>query len=252
MIITDSFVHVANPRCGSTFSRKVIKTCFDLACASGSKKKLACSEVLHPNIRGLTNRGKDHHGTVSQIPEDVSTLPIVSSVRHPVSLAMSTFRLGLWVKRIREEKESFPVDEDLGPMRCLSYLESTMPKRWQISRETHGIGYFTAHFLTMFSRSPNWAFQEARAGRFSLDLMDETIPAIVFHQQENLADDLRSSLSLWVGNDIAERATSIGPRNVSNKVGVDSFELDQAVENFVLAREVYLLRFLERRGIAYS
>ncbi|MEP3893212.1 MAG: hypothetical protein ABJN52_04375 [Litorimonas sp.] len=252
MIITDSFVHIANPRCGSTFSRKAIRTGFELAQRKELGRRLAMAELTLPNIRGLSHGNNDHHGTVSQIPQDASKLRILSSVRHPISLAISTFKLGLWMQRIQEDRVDLMRDSDVSPMIFMKYLESTMPNRWGISRATHGIGYFTAHFIAMFSKSPDYVFQEAQAGRFDLSIMEETVPTIAFHRQESLATDLQSSLSLWVGGEIARNATEIQPANVSSGKDLAVVEPDQGFEQAVTNSEKYLIWFLQRRGIEYS
>lgn len=252
MIITDSFVHVANPRCGSTFSRRAIRIGFELAQRKDLGRRLVLEELTLPDIRGLAYGNEDHHGTISQIPEDASNLRILSSVRHPITLAMSTFALGLWIKRMQKDQTKPIGENDVSPLRFLKYLESTMPNRWGISRETHGVGYFTAHFIIMFSKSPDYVFQEAQAGRFNLETMDETIPEISFHRQEHLAADLRSSLSLWVGDEFAKIATEIQSTNVSSRNDLFFAEQGQGFEDAITTSEGYLLKFLHRRGIDYS
>ncbi len=252
MIITNRFVHIANPRCGSTFSRRVIRNAFRLSQRREIGDDITMNEILLPNTRGIVGASKDHHCTVSQIPDYASNHPILSSIRHPISLAKSTFKLGLWISRLAESKGGKISGIDTSPLGFLDYQESTMLQRWGISRETQGIGYFTGHFVTMFSRSPKFAFDEAKAGRFSLDLMDELIPDITFHRQENLAIDLYSSLLPWVGDEIAMAATGIEPTNVSSIGDIAEEEFSQCIGKAVVSREHYLLDFLDKRGIKYE
>ncbi|MCP4143616.1 MAG: hypothetical protein GY755_25575 [Chloroflexi bacterium] len=253
MIITDKFVHIANPRCGSTFSRKAIWSAFQIA-KENHLPYIKCEELTLKNIRGLNSLQKDHHGTVHQIPKYASDLSIVSSVRHPISLIRSTFLLGLWQRRMIADGSNPANCDTLSDQELfevfLRYIEGTMYKRWGVTYEEHNIGYLTAHFIVMFSRSPGDVFSEIKLGNLSLDLVDESIPHLILHQKEKLSSDFEQTLSKWVGVLIAKQATSIPPSNLTSTQRSITFSKD--CEKSIMQREHILLGVLARRGIFYE
>lgn len=254
MIITDSFVHIANPRCGSSFSRKVIRNGFDLA-VTNFIVGITFEEYIFRASRGLKTDINDYHGTVRQIPKFARDLPILSSARHPVTLLYSTFSLELWAERMTKDGLQAPIYHSAGwaseAETRLHYAESTMPKRWGISAQEHNIGYLTAHFIAMFSRAPRYVFHETFRGNLSVEILEETIPRIRFHRQEELRYDLEMSLSNWIGRPLAKLAVDIPSSNITNPALSPTSPLNSEFSKNILLKERFLIQFLARRGIIY-
>lgn len=260
MILTPDFVFLNNPRTGSTFARKAIKTVYALpadlrASWAPAAAEESAQELLLPINRGKGRVGRDHHGTYSQIPETHRHLPVASAVRNPFSLLVSIYELRLWMTSplpsevVLRELPSFP---NLTFEEFLRLQHISAVHRWELPTDAHGVGPLSAHFLQMFAFSPVAAFGDVRRGAPYSRLVTH-LPEMLLLRQENLRDDLRSlltSLRPALRNDAITTLPSSHVTRRHQQWSHDTFAAKTVSQ--VLEREAFLFTALAERGISYT
>jgi|GEM_PF-5159364 len=260
MLLTPDFIFLNNPRTGTTFARKAIKAAYASTSPSTGEEGMrfgasAVEELLLPIRRGLGRKGRDHHGTYSQIPETHRELPVVSAVRNPFTLLVSVYELRLWASAPLPHgvtQAHYPTFPNLTFDEFLQLQQLEMSQRWALPINSRGVGPLSVHFLQMFARRPAAAIGDVRRAAPER-LIDAHVPEIVFLRQERLREELCGLLrSVRPGIRVAEvealEATHVTKRS---QVWCHSC-FDMATVTQILEREAFLFGALARRGIVYT
>lgn len=198
MIITNSFVWINYPKTGSTFVRDVLrqiytkiesdsipsreKTIFGFKdiikkierkikdASVGLKAEIHLGnkqhwmfEVLHPELRPSTGDRYGRptpHGTISQIPDKYSNLPIVSAIRNPVGRYISTYNYADWKRfdQLPDSMESilsyFPDFPNLDFNTFLAYINHYYKiGKCVVGEDIFDVGPLSYDFLSFFTKN---------------------------------------------------------------------------------------------------
>ena len=260
MIITESFVWINYPRCGSTFVRKALRRLYTVS-GRGLLKRWRMRgrwmrEEMCPHLRFLPTTARygaaTPHGTVAQIPPAYRHLPIASSVRDPFDRLVSLYAYGDWKRPetypCSEDAlaERFPGFPDLTFAQYLDYIPVTAGDAGlTVNGQRHPLGPLSADFLKFFLRS--WE-PGAREFRFqSIPELREDLADVRYLCCERLNLDLHEFL-LRLGYPRADTAF-IPPAEKINASGRDVGESYWTPEMKAQIRERECLLFALMREV---
>jgi hypothetical protein len=247
MIVTPEFVFISNPRTGSSFARRAIRLAYAEHWSGSCPDKGGARELILPICRGLCSTGSDHHGTVSQIPQEHAGKPIVSAVRNPFTHLISIFELGLWRKRADP-----PPAPNCSLEEFLAVYARTARRRWSLEQGPTGAGPLSLHFVQMFASDPKGAFAALREGATPAEV-EQLIAPVTFLRQEALRDELLRALALHLTEEQLTSLATALPTHITSRSRPWSKELlNRGVRCTIRHAENFLFDILAKRGIVYD
>lgn len=249
MIITDQFIMLNFPKTGSSFSRKMIKKAY--ANAQTENTNLVCEELILPNIRNQIAQGKsDHHGTYSQIPEELRNRIVFSIIRNPLDRFLSLFAFGAWKQSppipLSEIRKQFPNFPNLEIDDFIRLQNQSIKYRVGFDIGKIEIGIQSIQLVQMFFEEPEVILKKLFTGSYSSkDEILSEIGNIKFLKQENLRDEL---ISLLIGFGFAKSELQfIETEKASNITNYDGFSKSKLITdnlNSYLSEKEWLYNLL--------
>lgn len=266
MIICEDFIVLNFPRTGSTFVRVVIKkvlnnrnkNSFILKTAQLLRiVKAPYIELFLPNYHSpnkLTRIGKGQHGAYCQIPAKYKNKAIVTVIRNPYDIFLSTYRMAWWQSFYPIKKEElYNLFPDFPSLTIDEYVE--LLKLSVDNKTSTNIGIHTVQFIRMFFKDPERVLNNITEDYIESDLYKEDLADnIKFLTQENLNNDLANYLSIYNFTDEEisfvrkyERVNiSIKKNGVVNKIWSENSL------QYVQESERFLFKIFNDLGINYS
>jgi hypothetical protein len=252
MIITESFVWINYPKTASTYVREVLKEIYKTNILNPGKlwrfKSKGMREVLCPELRpssGARYGTLTPHGTVSQIPESSSKLPVVTCFRDPVARYLSLYNYGDWKnkdqfpKPIHKIKERFPKFPELSLLDFIKFTDYFYGNnKLKIGDSETSIGPITADFLRFFTtcdKDENSVINYA-----SWDKINLSLNRVKFLDYKFIRIELHKYLTeLGFHSGDIEQALTFPPINVSpkQKSGMD---IDEETKRHIEKTEWFL------------
>lgn len=255
------------PRTGSTFAREVIKKIHSQRLVHSpftkimNKLNLKTPSLLEldlPNYQSpnpLTRNTKGQHGAYCQIPKAYLPKEIVTVMRNPYEIFLSTYQLGWWKKDFPLEKktilENFPNFPILTMNEYVKLIQLSVEDKTGIN-----IGAHTVQFIRIFFKNPDEVLSNISENYLQSDdlCIKDIAPDITILQQENLNEELAFFLAKhgytkketdFVRN---HKRVNTSTYSVPDK---NSLWTEEAI-NYVEESERFLFRILKNRGFVYK